>query len=160
MQYSEFGLSGAYTLLNSLSVSQAIPDSLYLQYLSGMNKLLTTIALLCFSVAAHGQETEIKEVQKSYVEDFIAFDYDGMTAHFTYPVMIMGSTTRILENPEALINYYKSLISELPENYSHSTTEVEVRKINNSTWLLVSTFYRYNTNGDMFQLQWSTKTGQ
>jgi len=30
MQYSEFGLSGAYTLLNSLSVSQAIPDSLYL----------------------------------------------------------------------------------------------------------------------------------
>jgi hypothetical protein len=63
----------------------------------------------------------------------------------------MGSSTRILENPEALINYYKSLISELPENYSHSTTEVEVRKINNSTWLLVSTFYRYNTNGDMFQ---------
>ena len=116
-----------------------------------MNKLLTTITLLCFSVAAHGQETEIKEVQKSYVEDFIAFDYDGMTAHFTYPVMIMGSYTRILENPEALINYYKSLISELPENYSHSTTEVEVRKINNSTWLLVSTFYRYNTNGDMFQ---------
>jgi hypothetical protein len=116
-----------------------------------MNKLLATITLLCFSVAATGQETEIKEVQQSYVEDFIAFDYDGMTAHFTYPVMIMGSTTRILENPEALINYYKSLISELPENYSHSTTEVEVRKINNSTWLLVSTFYRYNTNGDMFQ---------
>ena len=94
-----------------------------------MNKLLATITLLCFSVAATGQETEIKEVQQSYVEDFIAFDYDGMTAHFTYPVMIMGSTTRILENPEALINYYKSLISELPENYSHSTTEVEVRKI-------------------------------
>ena len=59
--------------------------------------------------------------------------------------------TRILEKPEALINYSKSLISELPENYSHSTTEVEVRKVNNSTWLLVSTFYRYNTNGDMFQ---------
>ena len=117
-----------------------------------MNRLLTTIILLCFSVAVNGQETEIKAVQQRYVEDFIAFDYDGMTAHFTYPVMIMGSTTRILENPNALINYYKSLISELPENYSHSTTEVEVSKVNNSTWLLVSTFYRYNTNGDMLQL--------
>ena len=74
-----------------------------------------------------------------------------MATHFTYPVMIMSSTTRILENPDALINYYKSLISELPENYSHSTTEVEVKKINNSTWLLASIFYRYNTNGDMFQ---------
>ena len=116
-----------------------------------INKLLTTITLLCFSVAAKGQETEIKAVQQRYVEDFIAFDYDRIAAHFTYPVMIMGSTTRILEKPEALINYYKSLISELPENYSHSTTEVEVRKVNNSTWLLVSTFYRYNTNGDMFQ---------
>ena len=116
-----------------------------------MNKLLTSITLLCFSVAANAQETVIKEIQKSYVEDFIAFDYDGMATHFTYPVMIMSSTTRILENPDALINYYKSLISELPENYSHSTTEVEVKKINNSTWLLASTFYRYNTNGDMFQ---------
>ena len=116
-----------------------------------MNKLLTSITLLCFSVAANAQETVIKEIQKSYVEDFIAFDYEGMATHFTYPVMIMSSTTRILENPDALINYYKSLISELPENYSHSTTEVEVKKINNSTWLLASTFYRYNTNGDMFQ---------
>jgi hypothetical protein len=116
-----------------------------------MNKLLTSITLLCFSVAANAQETVIKEIQKSYVEDFIAFDYDGMATHFTYPVMIMSSTTRILENPDALINYYKSLISELPENYSHSTTEVEVKKINNSTWLLASIFYRYNTNGDMFQ---------
>ena len=116
-----------------------------------MNKLLTTITLLCFSVAANAQETEIKEVQQSYVEDFIASDYDGMTTHFTYPVMIMSSTTRILENPEALVNYYKSLISELPEDYSHSTAEVEVRKINNSTWILASIFYRYNTNGDMFQ---------
>ena len=116
-----------------------------------MNKLLKTIILLCFSVVANGQETDIKAVQQRYVEDFIAFDYAGMTPHFTYPVMIMGSTTRILEKPEALINYYKSLISELPENYSHSTTEVEVRKVTNSTWLLVSTFYRYNTNGDMFQ---------
>jgi hypothetical protein len=93
-----------------------------------MNKLLTSITLLCFSVAANAQETVIKEIQKSYVEDFIAFDYDGMATHFTYPVMIMSSTTRILENPDALINYYKSLISELPENYSHSTTEVEVKK--------------------------------
>ena len=116
-----------------------------------MNKLLTTITLLCFSVAAKGQETEIKAVQQRYVEDFIALDYDGMTVHFTYPVMIMGSTTRILEKPEALINYYKSLISALPENYSHSTTEVEVREVNNFTWLLVSTFYRCKTNGDMFQ---------
>ena len=116
-----------------------------------MNKLLTSITLLCFSVAANAQETVIKEIQKSYVEDFIAFDYEGMATHFTYPVMIMSSTTRILENPDALINYYKSLISELPENYSHSTTEVEVKKINNSTWLLASIFYRYNTNGDMFQ---------
>jgi len=116
-----------------------------------MNKLLTIITLLCFSVAANAQETEIKKVQKSYVEDFIASDYDAMTTHFTYPVMIMSSTIKILENPEALINYYRSLISELPEDYSHSTTEVEVKKINNSTWLLVSTFYRYNTNGDMFQ---------
>jgi hypothetical protein len=116
-----------------------------------MNKLLTSITLLCFSVAANAQETVIKEIQKSYVEDFIAFAYDGMATHFTYPVMIMSSTTRILENPDALINYYKSLISELPENYSHSTTEVEVKKINNSTWLLASIFYRYNTNGDMFQ---------
>ena len=116
-----------------------------------MNKPLTTIILLCFSVAANAQETVIKEIQKSYVEDFIAFDYDGMATHFTYPVMIMSSTTRILENPDALINYYKSLISELPENYSHSTTEVEVKKINNSTWLLASIFYRYNTNCDMFQ---------
>ena len=95
----------------------------------------------------NAQETEIKEVQRSYVEDFIASDYDGMTTHFTYPVMIMSSTTRILENPEALVNYYKSLISELPEDYSHSTAEVEVRKINNSTWILASIFYRYNTNG-------------
>ena len=116
-----------------------------------MNKLLTSITLLCFSVAANAQETVIKEIQKSYVENFIAFDYEGMATHFTYPVMIMSSTTRILENPDALINYYKSLISELPENYSHSTTEVEVKKINNSTWLLASIFYRYNTNGDMFQ---------
>ena len=116
-----------------------------------MNKLLTSITLLCFSVAANAQETVIKEIQKSYVEDFIAFDCDGMATHFTYPVRIMSSTTRILENPDALINYYKSLISELPENYSHSTTEVEVKKINNSTWLLASIFYRYNTNGDMFQ---------
>ena len=116
-----------------------------------MNKLLTSITLLCFSVAANAQETVIKEIQKSYVEDFIAFDYEGMATHFTYPVMIMSSTTRILENPDALINYYKSLISKLPENYSHSTTEVEVKKINNSTWLLASIFYRYNTNGDMFQ---------
>jgi hypothetical protein len=116
-----------------------------------MKKLLTTITLLCFSVAANAQETVIKEIQKSYVEDFIAFAYDGMATHFTYPAMIMSSTTRILENPDALINYYKSLISELPENYSHSTTEVEVKKINNSTWLLASIFYRYNTNGDMFQ---------
>ena len=116
-----------------------------------MNKLLTSITLLCFSVAANAQETVIKEIQKSYVEDFIAFDYEGMATHFTYPVMIMSSTTRILENPDALINYYKSLISKSPENYSHSTTEVEVKKINNSTWLLASIFYRYNTNGDMFQ---------
>ena len=117
-----------------------------------LNRLLTTITLLYFSVVANGQETKIKEVQQKYEEDFIAFDYDGMTAHFTYSVMIMGFPTRILENPDALINYYKSFISELPENYSHSTTEVEVRKVNNSPWLLVSTFYRYNTNGDMLQL--------
>ena len=55
-----------------------------------MSKLLTIITLLCFSVAVNCQETEIKAVQQRYVEDFIAFDYDGMTAHFTYPVMILG----------------------------------------------------------------------
>jgi hypothetical protein len=54
-----------------------------------MNKLLTTIALLCFSVAAHAQERDIDKIVEecSFRDAVNARDAEAWAAKLNYPYL-------------------------------------------------------------------------
>ena len=54
-----------------------------------MNKLLTTITLLCFSVVANGQERDISEIieECSFRDAVNARDAKARAAELNYPYM-------------------------------------------------------------------------
>ena len=53
-----------------------------------MHLKATVLISFFFPVLVMAQEAEIRTEYNSYLEDFMAFDFEGLATHFTTPVTV------------------------------------------------------------------------
>ena len=96
-----------------------------------MNKLLTTITLLCFSVAANAQERDIDEIVEecSFRDAVNARDAEAWAAELNYPYMrLTDGQVRIWNTPEEWETFAIQRFSSMDE-LGYSSVQIVSREI-------------------------------
>ena len=96
-----------------------------------MNKLLTTITLLCFSVGANGQERDISEIieECSFRDAVNARDAKAWAAELNYPYMrLTDGQIRIWDTPEEWESFAVERFSSM-DNLGMSSVQIVSRKV-------------------------------
>ena len=106
--------------------------------------------LISLPGALMAQQADIEKEYRSYVDDFIIFDFDGLASHFETPVMFIGASTQVAEDTESLKNYYRNLQSNIQAGYAYSTIdELEISQVTEVIYLLTASFTRYNAEDEI-----------
>ena len=96
-----------------------------------MNKLLTTITLLCFSVAANGQERDISEIieECSFRDAVNARDAKAWAAELNYPYMrLTDGQIRIWNTPEEWESFAVERFSSM-DDLGMSSVQIVSREV-------------------------------
>ena len=119
-----------------------------------MNKLLTTITLLCFSVAANAQESEAEIIESiraeymEYVDDFIARDFQAVATHFQVPAMFRAPSLTVATSHQEISQRYAN--NPIQDGYEYSTIDrLDVYKLSEEVYYADVDFTRYNESDEV-----------
>ena len=86
---------------------------------------IVLLTLLIIPIALLAQETEIENEYNGYLEDFMVFDFEGIASHFTTPAMFIGASTQVMQDENAIKNYYRALKANIQSGYAYSKSSLE-----------------------------------
>ena len=110
-----------------------------------MHLKATVLISFFFPVLVMAQEAEIRTEYNSYLEDFMAFDFEGLATHFTTPVIFIGASTQVTQDENAIKNYYRYLKANIQNGYAYSESSLAVNQVTDKIYCLTNTFTRYNS---------------
>jgi hypothetical protein len=109
-----------------------------------MQLRIILFALFVLPVSLLAQEAEIEKEYNGYLEDFMTFDFDGIASHFILPVMFIGPSTQVMQDENALKNYYRVLKANIQTGYAYSNSNLAISKVTDKIYCLTNTFTRHN----------------
>ena len=107
------------------------------------------LTLISFPVMLLAQESEIEKEYNGYLEDFMVFDFEGIASHFTAPVMFIGPSTQVVQDENAIKNYYRVLKENIQSGYAYSKSNLEINQVTDKIYCLTNTFTRHNSADDV-----------
>jgi len=102
------------------------------------------LTLLILPITLLAQEAEIEQEYNEYLEDFMAFDFNGIASHFTTPVMFIGPSTEVIQDENAIKDYYRILKANIQSGYAYSKSSLEISQVTDQIYCLTNTFTRHN----------------
>ena len=106
---------------------------------------IVLLTLHIFPIALLAQETEIENEYNGYLEDIMVFDFEGIASHFTTPAMFIGASTQVMQDENAIKNYYRALKANIQSGYAYSKSSLEINQVTDKIYCLTNTFTRHNS---------------
>jgi|TARA_B110000914_G_scaffold53022_1_gene45644 ketosteroid isomerase-like protein len=110
-----------------------------------MSLKVILLILASLPVMLFAQEAEIENEYNGYLEDFMIFDFEGIASHFTPPVMFIGPSTQVMQDENAIKNYYHVLKANIQSGYAYSISNLEINQVTDKIYCLTNTFTRHNS---------------
>ena len=109
-----------------------------------MNLKIVLTALLFFPITPEAQETLIENEYNAYLNDFMAFDLEGIASHFTTPAMVIGASTQVALDENAIKDAYRAAIRNIQNGYAYSKSSLEINQVTDRIYCVTNTFTRHN----------------
>lgn len=109
-----------------------------------MHLKIVLTALLFFPITLAAQETLIENEYKAYLDDFMAFDLEGIASHFTTPTMVIGASTQVRLDEDAIKDAYRAARTNIQNGYAYSKSSLEITQVTNKIYCVTNTFTRHN----------------
>ena len=97
---------------------------------------IVLLTLLIFPIALLAQETEIENEYNGYLEDFMVFDFEGIASHFTTPAMFICASTQVMQDENAIKNFYRALKANIQSGYAYSKSSLEINQVTDKIYCL------------------------
>ena len=114
-----------------------------------MNLKIVLTALLFFPITPEAQETLIENEYNAYLNDFMAFDLEGIASHFTTPAMVIGASTQVALDENAIKDAYRAAIRNIQNGYAYSKSSLEINQVTDRIYCVTNTFTRHNDADDV-----------
>ena len=108
------------------------------------------LTLLHLNVFAEQNDvfSEVEEVYREYVQDFIENDFDGIASHFSVPVKF-NSLTKNAKTIEDVKAVYRDMKNNIQEGYSYSTIDSIKIYPSNDLYIADVIYSRFNDKNEL-----------